>query len=91
MSLNQVMASSAVTGSLDLDASRSPSLVAVTVSARAAHSAAGEALHRLLVGAKSEPLGYDEVKDVLYMGGGSGIVQFTFEELLGPPSAVAPK
>ena len=60
----------------------------ITGTVRVIDYATGETLHRLPVGAKSEPLDYDEEKDVLYTGGASGIVQIKLDELLGPRSGV---
>ena len=60
----------------------------ITGTVRVIDYASGETLHRLPVGAKSEPLDYDEARDVLYTGGASGIVQIKLDELLGPRSGV---
>ena len=65
----------------------------ITGTVRVIDYATGETLHRLPVGAKSEPLDYDAKQDVLYTGGASGIVRIDLAELLGPPpaSGVAPE
>jgi len=44
----------------------------------------GETLHNLPVGAKSEPMYYDEGSDALFTGGASGIVRIDLHKLLGP-------
>ena len=56
----------------------------ITGTVRVIDYKSGETLHRLPVGAKSEPLLYDEAKDILYTGGASGIVHIKLDELLGP-------
>ena len=50
----------------------------------------GETLHNLPVGAKSEPLYYDEKADALFTGGASGLVQIDLARLLGPRPEAAP-
>ena len=56
----------------------------ITGTVRVIDYATGETLHNLPVGAKSEPLYYDESADALFTGGASGIVQIDLARLLGP-------
>ncbi|MGB0592030.1 MAG: YncE family protein [Myxococcota bacterium] len=56
----------------------------ITGTVRVIDYATGETLHNLPVGAKSEPLYYDEKADALFTGGASGIVQIDLARLLGP-------
>ena len=61
----------------------------ITGSVRVIDYKSGETLHNLPVGAKSEPLYYDEAADALFTGGASGIVQIDLSRLLGPKPASA--
>ena len=56
----------------------------ITGSVRVIDYESGKTLHNLPVGAKSEPLLYDEKADTLFSGGASGIVQIDLTKLLGP-------